>query len=50
MRSATEWSFWCCASAKDVIPLSSSVAEPSVYPVCEHALGINLTDYALGNK
>jgi DUF917 family protein len=34
--------------AKDVIPLSSSVTDPSVYPVCEKALGINLTDYALG--
>jgi DUF917 family protein len=34
--------------AKDVIPLSSSVTDPSVYPVCERALGINLTDYALG--
>jgi uncharacterized protein len=33
--------------AKDVIPLSSSVSDPSVYPVCEKALGINLTDYAL---
>ncbi|HEX3972776.1 MAG TPA: DUF917 family protein, partial [Stellaceae bacterium] len=34
--------------AKDVIPLSSSVTDPSVYGVCEIALGINLTDYALG--
>ena len=34
--------------AKDVIPLSSSVSDPSVYPVCEKALGINLTNYALG--
>jgi uncharacterized protein len=34
--------------SKDVIPLSSSVTDPSVYPVCEEALGINLTDYALG--
>jgi DUF917 family protein len=33
--------------AKDVIPLSSSVTDPSVYPVVEKALGINLTDYAL---
>ena len=32
---------------KDVIPLSSSVTDPTVYPVCEKALGINLTDYAL---
>jgi hypothetical protein len=34
--------------AKDVIPLSSSVTDSSVYGVCEAALGINLTDYALG--
>jgi uncharacterized protein len=34
--------------AKDVIPLSSSVTDPSLYPVCEKALGINFTDYALG--
>src|SRR5271165_2391736 len=33
---------------KELIPLSSSVTDPSVYPVCEQALGINLTDYALG--
>jgi uncharacterized protein len=33
--------------AKSVIPLSSSVTDPSVYPVVEKALGINLTDYAL---
>ncbi len=36
--------------AKDVIPLSSSVTDPSVYPVCEKALGINLADYALGEE
>jgi uncharacterized protein len=35
---------------KDVIPLSSSVTDPSVYGVCERALGINLTDYALGGR
>ena len=34
--------------AKGVIPLSSSVTDPSVYGVCEKVLGINLTDYALG--
>jgi DUF917 family protein len=33
--------------AKAHIPLSSSVVDPSVYPVVEAALGINLTDYAL---
>jgi DUF917 family protein len=32
---------------KDVIPLSSSVSDPSVYPYVEKALGINLSDYAL---
>jgi uncharacterized protein len=36
--------------AKDVIPLSSSVTDPSVYGVCEKVLGINLTDYALGRS
>jgi len=36
--------------AKDVIPLSSSVTDPSVYGVCEKALGINLADYALGRS
>lgn len=34
--------------AREVIPLSSSVTDPSVYPSVEKALGINLTDYALG--
>jgi uncharacterized protein len=33
--------------AKTFIPLSSSATDPSVYPVVERALGINLTDYAL---
>ncbi|HEV2559809.1 MAG TPA: DUF917 domain-containing protein [Microvirga sp.] len=33
---------------KDRIPLSSSVLDPSVYPVVEAALGIDLTSYALG--
>jgi DUF917 family protein len=33
--------------AKAHIPLSSSVTDPSVYPIVEKALGINLTDYAL---
>jgi DUF917 family protein len=33
--------------AKTFIPLSSSATDPSVYPVVEKALGINLTDYAL---
>lgn len=34
--------------AKAAIPLSSSVTDPSVYPVVEKALGINISDYALG--
>lgn len=33
---------------KTLIPLSSSVRDPSVYPPVEKALGINLTQYALG--
>jgi DUF917 family protein len=36
--------------AKDVIPLSSSVTDPSVYGVCEKVLGINVTDYAFGRS
>ncbi|MFD1796330.1 DUF917 family protein [Paracoccus aurantiacus] len=32
---------------KSVIPLSSSVLDPSVYPVCERAMGIELAKYAL---
>ncbi|MBV8851668.1 MAG: DUF917 family protein [Methylobacteriaceae bacterium] len=33
--------------SKDVIPLSSSVKDPSVYPIVEKALGIPLAEYAL---
>ena len=33
--------------AKHHIPLSSSVADPSVYPPVEAALGISISDYAL---
>jgi DUF917 family protein len=33
--------------AKDRIPLSSSVTDPSVYPPVESALGISISDYAL---
>ena len=33
---------------KTKIPLSSSVKDPSVYPICEKALGISIADYALG--
>jgi uncharacterized protein len=29
------------------LPLSSSVKDPSVYPVCEAALGIPIARYAL---
>lgn len=32
---------------RDVIPLSSSVTDPSVYPPVERALGIDITGYAL---
>lgn len=33
---------------KTIIPLSSSVKDPSVYPIVEKALGISISDYALG--
>ena len=33
--------------AKDCIPLSSSVRDPSVYPAVEKALGMNFSEYAL---
>ena len=36
--------------SKDHIPLSSSVIDSSVYPVCEAALGIDLAGYALGTS
>ena len=32
---------------KTIIPLSASVLDPSVYPVCERAMGIELARYAL---
>lgn len=35
---------------KSKIPLSSSVTDPSVYPIVEKALGMNFTDYALGRE
>ena len=34
--------------AKNHIPLSASVSDPSVYPIVEEALGLDLTSYALG--
>jgi DUF917 family protein len=34
---------------KQHIPLSSSVTDPSVYPIVEKALGMNFTDYALAS-
>ncbi|SMD14379.1 DUF917 domain-containing protein [Rhizobium sp. RU36D] len=34
----------------DIIPLSSSVLDPSVYPICEKALGIEIARYALAGK
>jgi len=33
---------------KTIIPLSSSVKDPSVYPTVEKALRISIADYALG--
>ncbi|SDN80208.1 DUF917 family protein [Ensifer sp. YR511] len=33
---------------RTIIPLSSSVKDPSVYPIVEKALGISIADYALG--
>ena len=33
--------------SKSIIPLSASVLDPSVYPVCERAMGIELARYAL---
>ena len=36
--------------AKQRIPLSSSVSDPSVYPFVEKTLGITLADYALGRS
>ena len=36
--------------AKDHIPLSASVTDPSVYPIVEEALGLDLTSYALGKN
>ena len=35
---------------KALIPLSSSVKDASVYPICEAALGISIADYALGYR
>lgn len=34
--------------AKDKLPLSASVTDPSVYPVVEKTLGLAIADYALG--
>ncbi|WP_323121220.1 DUF917 domain-containing protein [Burkholderia alba] len=34
--------------AKTLLPLSSSVRDPAVYPPVEKALGISIADYALG--
>ncbi|GEQ77645.1 hypothetical protein CTTA_4650 [Comamonas testosteroni] len=33
---------------KSLIPLSSSISDPAVYPPVEKALGINISNYALG--
>ncbi len=45
MRAGMEISIFHIA--KDRIPLSSSVRDPSVYPVVEKALGMNFSEYAL---
>ena len=34
----------------DIIPLSASVLDPTVYPVCEKAMGIEIARYALAAK
>lgn len=34
----------------DIIPLSSSVLDPTVYPICEKAMGIEIAKYALAAK
>jgi DUF917 family protein len=36
--------------AKDHIPLSAGVADASVYPIVERALGLDLSSYALGQS
>lgn len=33
--------------AKERLPLSSSITDPSVYPIVDRTLGINISDYAL---
>ncbi|MGU3626018.1 DUF917 domain-containing protein [Comamonas sp. C24C] len=35
---------------KSLIPLSSSISDPAVYPPVERALGINISNYALGKE
>lgn len=35
---------------KNLIPLSSSISDPAVYPPVEKALGINISNYALGKE
>ncbi|TDS78696.1 DUF917 domain-containing protein [Comamonas sp. JUb58] len=35
---------------KSLIPLSSSISDPAVYPPVEKALGINISNYALGKE
>ncbi|MGO6901167.1 DUF917 domain-containing protein, partial [Rhizobium ruizarguesonis] len=34
----------------DIIPLSASVLDPTVYPVVEKAMGIEIARYALATK
>lgn len=35
---------------RDKLPLSSSVTDPAVYPVCDSTLGIDISSYALGKR
>ncbi|HVW68356.1 MAG TPA: DUF917 domain-containing protein [Steroidobacteraceae bacterium] len=36
--------------AKQHLPLSASITDPSVYPIVERTLGINISDYALAAR
>ena len=45
LREGDEVSIFHIAKAQ--LPLSASVKDPSVYPVCETALGIEIAKYAL---
>ncbi len=45
LRESDEWLVFHIPKAH--LPLSALVKDPSVYPVCEAALGIEITKYAL---